>query len=58
MHDDNQPNFQEVTLRDLFAIHCLPPLIESALELDHKSWAATAAHAYLIADTMMKEREV
>lgn len=60
MHDDNQPNFQEATLRDLFAVHCLSPLIEDDLQSNNRKLYADqiAKNAYLIADAMMKEREV
>ena len=46
-----------MTLRDYFAGKALPELVRTALDLDHKSWDATAAHAYMIADAMLKARE-
>lgn len=45
-----------VTVRDYFAAKALPALVKSAVDLDHKSWDATAQHAYVIADAMLKER--
>jgi hypothetical protein len=45
------------TLRDYFAAAALHPLVTSAIELDHVKWDATAQHAYLIADAMLKARE-
>jgi hypothetical protein len=46
-----------MTLRDYFAAAALQPLVTSAIELDHVKWDATAQHAYLIADAMLKARE-
>jgi len=46
-----------MTLRDYFAAKALSPLVYEALRLDHKSWDATAQHAYIIADAMLAERE-
>ena len=46
-----------MTLRDYFAASALQPLVTSAIELDHVKWDATAQHAYLIADAMLKARE-
>jgi hypothetical protein len=43
--------------RDHFAAAALQPLVTSAIELDHVKWDATAQHAYLIADAMLKARE-
>jgi hypothetical protein len=43
--------------RDHFASAALQPLVTSAIELDHVKWDATAQHAYLIADAMLKARE-
>jgi hypothetical protein len=43
--------------RDYFAAAALQPLVTSAIELDHVKWDATAQHAYLIADAMLKARE-
>lgn len=47
-----------MTLRDWFAGQALGALVKEALEWDHKSWAATAEHAYIIADAMLSAREV
>lgn len=52
--NDNMP---EMTLRDYFAAQALAPLVKEALKLDHKSWEATAQHAYFIADSMLEERK-
>ena len=46
-----------MTLRDYFAAAALPTLVTSAIELDHVKWDATAQHAYLCADAMIKARE-
>jgi hypothetical protein len=46
-----------MTLRDYFAAAALQTLVTSAIELDHVKWDATAQHAYLIADAMIKARE-
>jgi len=46
-----------MTLRDYFAAAALQPLVTSAIELDHVKWDATAQHAYLIADALLKARE-
>jgi hypothetical protein len=46
-----------ITMRDYFAAAALQPLVTSAIELDHVKWDATAQHAYLIADAMLKARE-
>ena len=46
-----------MTLRDYFAAAALPTLVTSAIELDHVKWDATAQHAYLCADAMLKARE-
>jgi len=46
-----------MTLRDYFAAAALQPLVTSAIELDHVKWDATAQHAYLCADAMLKARE-
>jgi hypothetical protein len=46
-----------MSLRDYFAAAALQPLVTSAIELDHVKWDATAQHAYLIADAMLKARE-
>jgi hypothetical protein len=43
--------------RDHFAAAALQPLVTSAIELDHVKWDATAQHAYLIADALLKARE-
>lgn len=45
-----------LSLRDLFAAQALPQLVRTALDMDHKAWEATAAHAYIIADAMLAER--
>jgi hypothetical protein len=45
-----------MTLRDYFAAKSLPSLVTEGLRLDHESWAATAQHAYIIADAMLTER--
>lgn len=45
-----------MSLRDHFAAKALPALVRTALDLDHAKWDATAEHAYLIADAMLKER--
>jgi hypothetical protein len=45
-----------VDLRDHFAGQALNGLVTEALKLDHKSWVATAQHAYTIADVMLAER--
>jgi len=50
-------NHEGMTLRDYFAAAALQPLVTSAIELDHVKWDATAQHAYLIADAMLKARE-
>jgi len=47
----------QVSLRDYFAAAAMQPLVTSAIELDHVKWDATAQHAYLIADAMLKARE-
>lgn len=47
-----------MTLRDYFAAAALQPLVTSAIELDHSKWDAAVQHAYLIADAMLKAREV
>jgi hypothetical protein len=47
-----------MSLRDYFAAAALQPLVTSAIKLDHVKWDATAQHAYLIADAMLKAREV
>ena len=49
---------ESVTLRDYFAAAALQPLVTSAIELDHSKWDASVQHAYLIADAMIKAREV
>lgn len=46
-----------MTLRDYFAAQALPALVTSAFECNHDKWDATAQHAYLIADAMLKARE-
>jgi hypothetical protein len=46
-----------MTLRDYFAAKALPELVRTALDLDHEIWDATARHAYLVADAMLKARE-
>jgi hypothetical protein len=46
-----------MTLRDYFAAAALQPLVTSAIDLDHVKWDATAQHAYLIANAMIKARE-
>lgn len=46
-----------MSLRDYFAGQALNALMTSALLLDHKSWDATAQHAYFVADAMLKARE-
>ena len=46
-----------ITVRDYFAAAALQPLVTSAIELDHVKWDATAQHAYLIADALLKARE-
>lgn len=46
-----------MTLRDYFAAAALHALVTSAIELDHVKWDATAQHAYLCADAMIKARE-
>ena len=55
--NDGGPAFPS-TLRDWFAGQALGALVKEALEWDHKSWAATAEHAYIIADAMLSAREV
>lgn len=47
-----------MTLRDYFAAAALEPLVTSAIKLDHAKWDATVQHAYLIADAMLRAREV
>jgi hypothetical protein len=47
----------QFSLRDYFAAAAMQPLVTSAIELDHVKWDATAQHAYLIADAMLKARE-
>lgn len=47
---------QGLKLRDYFAGQALTALVTSALALDHRSWDATAQHAYYIADAMIAER--
>lgn len=47
-----------MSLRDYFAAAALPALVATALDLDHVKWDATAEHAYIIADAMIKERGV
>ena len=47
-----------MTLRDYFAAAALQPLVTSAIELDHSKWDAAVEHAYLIADAMLKAKEV
>lgn len=58
MRNHNPPAFpvHGMDLRDYFAALALPELVREALDLDHKSWAATAEHAYLIADAMLQAR--
>lgn len=46
-----------MTLRDYFAAKALPYLVREALDLNHVRWDATAEHAYIIADAMLKARE-
>ena len=50
-------NYHGISMRDHFAAAALQPLVTSAIELDHVKWDATAQHAYLIADAMLKARE-
>lgn len=50
--------FNQVELRDYFAAAALQPLVTSAIELDHSKWDAAVQHAYLIADAMLRAREV
>jgi hypothetical protein len=50
-------NYHGISMRDYFAAAALQPLVTSAIELDHVKWDATAQHAYLIADAMLKARE-
>jgi len=45
-----------MSMRDWFATNAMAKLIESALDLNHKSWEATAEHAYRIADAMIAAR--
>ena len=47
---------QGMSLRDYFAGQALNALVVEALRLDHKSWDATAQHAYFIADAMIEAR--
>jgi hypothetical protein len=54
---DHCQSQEGMTLRDYFAAAALQPLVTSAIELDHVKWDATAQHAYLIADAMLKARE-
>lgn len=46
-----------MTLRDYFAAKALSAIAWEALRLDHKSWEATAQHAYLLADAMLRARK-
>ena len=64
-YDDGGPAFPTptgtqhndgITIRDYFAAAALQPLVTSAIELDHVKWDATAKHAYLCADAMLKAR--
>jgi len=55
--EGNNADHFGMTLRDYFAAAALQPLVTSAIELDHVKWDATAQHAYLIADAMLKARE-
>ena len=45
-----------MTLRDYFAGQALSALVTEGLRLDHESWAATAQHAYIVADALLTER--
>lgn len=45
-----------MSLRDYFAGQALGTLTAEALRLNHSEWAATAQHAYLVADAMLAER--
>ena len=54
--DDEYSHLRGMTLRDYFAAKSLNALITEGLRLDHESWDATAQHAYIIADAMLKYR--
>ena len=54
--DFKKNDYEGMTLRDYFASASLPSLITEGLRLNHESWDATAQHAYIIADAMLRYR--
>jgi hypothetical protein len=58
-HDDKNANEeQDMTLRDYFAAKAMPQFIDFGTRSDDEYFELSARAAYLMADAMLKAREV